>query len=226
MANPRTEKQARHWLNHYVSRKCNFKKPIRLNVSSFTDFVAEVTGWKVDVKLWRPEEGQGSLRGIILRDFQAKEALILISDTEKNNPCWKRFTTIKEVSHIFLKLDSHVECDDALVMVKNLQSVGQLTSDFMFTEDSIKRIAQLTGVSMTEEDIQAALATRNPHGVAEVSAVAAAREILLPHYLKPEVLNMSQNENKTLLEIADELKVPAFYLEKRLEEWHIPYKVD
>ena len=218
MPNPRTEKQARDVLNQYVARRCKNKYPKPLNVNKFIDFIAEVTKWDIVVEEF---DGMEHLRGLILKNTPAKKALIIIGNNFENNDCWKRFTAIKEVSHIFLSLESQIECDDGLVMLQSILDMGRLTSNYVFTESDIKVLAKAVGMELTEEDIQSAVSISNPHGVAEVSGVAAAIEILIPVCYKDQLRKDAVSMN--LNQMAARIKVPAYYLEHRLNQWRIPY---
>ena len=79
--------------------QCEYKIPLRINVGKFARVVSEQTGIEItSVEL--PD--MGSLRGMLYRPSE-KKAVVLISNSEPNNECWKRFTFIKEISHLFLE---------------------------------------------------------------------------------------------------------------------------
>lgn len=69
--------------------------PVAINTEAFEKTVAKETGYTIESAIVPMDE---HLRGMLIR--KNKHARILISD--QNNFCWKRFTFVKELSHLFL----------------------------------------------------------------------------------------------------------------------------
>lgn len=70
--------------------------PLTVNVGKLQRIISERTGVKI---ICEQSPKMIELRGMMVR-LENGDALVLISD--RNNECWKRFTIIKEISHLFL----------------------------------------------------------------------------------------------------------------------------
>lgn len=230
----RTVKQARIVLQFFIKDECSGKIPKAINTEKFIEYIAKKTGWQLDCQVI-PENMMSDLRGILLRNEGSKEALMLIS--EENSHCWKRFTSIKECCHLFLEHDAQVNCDNALEMAQALvlhtsfmpellppngnASREQSVIDFSIPlEELLKNVAEGdSGFTAESNEMEAILAKRNPHGVAETSAIVAAIEIMIPENHRS--LLAEKAKKSTLHEIASEWKVPRLILEYRLDGWGI-----
>jgi len=90
-------RKARDMRALFMQEHYGAKIPWAVNVQKFGRVVSEKTGWQVVSRVLPIPD---SLRGALIR-MPDHQALILIND--KNNECWKRFTFLKEVSHLFLE---------------------------------------------------------------------------------------------------------------------------
>ncbi len=108
------EQQAKEIRAKYLE-SCGFlKEPIPINASKLANFISEFTGIKIE-QVVIPDLNH--LRGMIVR-YKDNTAKVFLSD--QNNNCWKRFTFIKEVSHLFLETDPSKFNSDALKKASSL----------------------------------------------------------------------------------------------------------
>lgn len=220
----RVERQARDLYNYYIAEVG--RQPLAINSTRFAEFVAK----KCNYALKMVVAPMGNpLRGMILTKEKTtpKEALIFISDT--NNNCWKRFTVIKEISHLYLDHESNVNFDNALKVAQAVSRQAVFLPDFLPDngdaefEAILKKVLEKE-VKETIEDsaTEYVLSHVNSVGAAETGAVVFAIEIMIPIALK-DWIQQKLNSNLSLDEIADELKVPKIMLEYRLNQWFIAF---
>jgi len=164
-----------------------------------------------------------ALRGIILRDFTKKEALILVSG--KNNTCWKRFTAVKEACHLFLEYEDEDVCDNALEMAQALVLQTKYTGNFLpndyvdgFSGTLLEQIKST--ISENSDNIDESIIKKELYERHEASAVVAAIEVMIPEYHRSDLL--SKVKIHGLKELAETFKVPALILEYRLNGWGVP----
>lgn len=111
-------------------------KPLAVNTLKFQKVVEKETGYTIDSN---SVPNMGELRGMLIR-YPDKRALILIS--EENNECWKRFTFMKEISHLFLETESDCFNTDAFEQAKVLVDRGFGNED-LYRAEVIGAIAAL-----------------------------------------------------------------------------------
>lgn len=201
----RIVKQARSAINEYIRNKCDNKPYHTLDDLDFAKFIADSNDLKLNVKFG---SGMPALRGLILLSKKEKNATVLLSND--NNNCWKRFTLIKEICHLFLEHEHNIDNDDALKMAESLMLHVAFLPNFLPTchtdiKDEYKNF----------EDVL------NPLGAEETSAVVAAIEILIPVDTKAWIADWIE-EGCHLNDISLKLKVPNLILEHRLKEWCLP----
>lgn len=220
----RVERQARDLYNHYI--KEIGRKPKAVNSTKFAEFVAEKCGYSL--KMLVSPMGN-PLRGMILTKEKTtpKEALVFISDT--NNTCWKRFTVIKEISHLYLDHESDVNFDNALRVAQGVSRQAVFLPDFLPDNGDAEFEAILKKVleeevkeSIEDSATEYVLSHVNSIGAAETGAVVFAIEIMIPIALK-DWIKEQLSGNLSLDDIANELKVPKIMLEYRLNQWFIPF---
>jgi len=88
-------KQARE-IRAFFLEECSGRIPLKVNIGKLERVISEKTGVTIE-RHQSPKMTE--LRGMMVRR-ENDNALVLISD--KNTECWKRFTFIKEISHLFL----------------------------------------------------------------------------------------------------------------------------
>lgn len=222
----RVEKQSRELYNYYVKENLNNKQPLAINSTKFANFVADNRGYELTM-LTSPMDF--ALRGMILtkETTTPKEALIFISDS--NNTCWKRFTVIKEISHLYLDHESNVNFDNALKVAQGVSKQAVFLPDFLpdngdaeFEAELKKILEESTKEYIEDSATEYVLSHLNSIGAAETGAVVFAIEIMIPIALKEWIKQQLENQ-LTLDEIADQLKVPKIMLEYRLNQWFIPF---
>lgn len=218
----RTVKQARLALNLFISQECGGKKPLAINTKKFIDFIAKEMQWDLCFEIIPDMQ---ELRGMILKNTDKRKALILVS--EKNNTCWKRFTSIKESCHLFLEYEKNDQCDNALEMAQALVLQTQYTADFLpndYVDASGKTLFEQIKSTVSENtDINNVdnLAIRKVlHEKHEAAAVVAAIEIMIPEHHRERLLH--KLKDSSLKTLAKDFKVPALILEYRLNGWSIP----
>jgi len=220
----RTVKQARLALNYFISQKCGNQQPYAINTEKFINFIAEEMKWDLCVETI---PNMDALRGLIVKDKKNSKALILVS--EKNNTCWKRFTSIKESCHLFLEYEESDQCDNALEMAQALvlqtkYAAGFLPNDCIdgstdnfektLPEQIKATILEDIDVAISEPEFKKALYEKH-----EAAAVVAAIEIMIPEHHRQELLD--KYDEFGLRTLAEDLKVPSLILEYRLDDWAV-----
>jgi len=206
----RVVKQARSAINEYIRVKLNNIPYQTLNTEDFSKFIAESN--KLSLKI----EYGGSmpaLRGLILLNNDKSNSLVLLSD--ENNNCWKRFTLVKEICHIFLEHEHKIENDNALKMAEALMFHVAFLPNFLPTGDTSNLSKE---AEKDYETFEALLGKINPLGAEETSAVVAAIEILIPAICKDWISKWIE-QGCHLNDISSKLKVPNLILEHRLKDW-------
>lgn len=88
-------RQARK-MRAFFLEECSGRNPLKVNIEKLERVISEKTGVNI-IRYQSPKMSE--LRGMMIR-LENGDALVLISD--KITECWKRFTFIKEISHLFL----------------------------------------------------------------------------------------------------------------------------
>ncbi|MFK5975572.1 MAG: hypothetical protein QM493_03585 [Sulfurovum sp.] len=203
------EKQARTVFNDFRHKILQDKHPKAINTEQFIDFMAQETGYTINVFEVPMED---AFRGIVFKKTKEKEALILISD--KNNLCWKRFTVIKELCHVFLSEDYYIESSD---MDKIITAI---MNHVRYVPKLLPKSSHMSHIDDFEKEFERYLRTNNPIGASEEDAVTATIEILIPTIQKNWIEEDIKN-GISLYDIANQLKVPKVMLENRLNQWFI-----
>lgn len=216
----RTVKQARLALNFFIDHKCKGRRPLAINTRQFVECIAGAMDWSL---VFKSIPDMHALRGMILRDFTKREALILVSD--KNNTCWKRFTAVKEACHLFLEYEDEDVCDNALEMAQALVLQTKYTGDFLpndYVDGSSGTLLEQikSTISENSDNIDQSIIKKELHEKHEVAAVVAAIEVMIPEYHRSDLL--SKIEIDGLKKLAETFKVPALILEYRLNGWGVP----
>lgn len=207
-------------LEYYNS--CNRPPSIRYNTEKIIKAITAVSGY--DIAAVEVKEGHMQhLRGLLMTfesgaDFGSfvedrkhlephikfdvsqskKVALILLSSETYNNECWRRFTVIKEASHLFLEGD---------FLLEGTTNVAQLA----------KVLTDLKDASLNPQESNSSdekVYSRDYMGV------YAAMELLLPEsairtWMTHEVNVRKQNS----YQVASALKLPQKFVELRMVEW-------
>jgi len=178
--------EAREMRTKYLASCTGSRQPVAINTKKFATVVEEETGYGVESLVINDME---HLRGMIVR-FPQKKAIIFVSD--HNNDCWRRFTFIKEISHLFI--ETTPEC---------------------FNSDAYEQAKALVDQFQTPDDVSPA-SEKLLH--AEVSGIVAAMEIMIPDELIPYVAHLSNVDKMLPYAIASRLKVPQKYLEYKMRQ--------
>jgi len=209
----RIVKQTREVINDFCRTELHNKQYYVLNTSDFCDYIAKHKAIKIEIQ----ENGNmKTLRGMILSSSIEKKALVLLSNI--NNPCWNRFTLIKEVTHLFLEYEVEIENDNALLMAESLMDHVAFLPNFLPESTTCNHDNELLKELL--EKVELLMNKRNPIGAEETSAVVAAIEILIPVSSKIWIKEWIAR-GCYLNDISSKLMVPNLILEYRLKEWFI-----
>ena len=104
------------------------------------NIIQERTGWTITDRI---VPGLTHIRGMLARRPANKEALVLIADSDVNNECWRRFTFIKEISHLFLEDTEESYCNDALKLASTLVETEIETDRSLFMKEAIGVVAAI-----------------------------------------------------------------------------------
>lgn len=128
-------------------------------------------------------------------DPQLGVGFIAISDSVENNECWKRFTIIKEASHLYWE-------QEALKSKTDVEHLARAVVDM--------------GILEEPEGKNSDLFFRDHFGI------LAAMELLLPEQIfRPLFERKIIVEKKSAYSVAYELKVPKKFVEIRMAQWDI-----
>ncbi|MGI1671814.1 MAG: hypothetical protein K6L74_16030 [Neptuniibacter sp.] len=115
--------------------------------------------------------------------------LVLLSS--KCNPCWQRFTVIKEASHLLFEAEDLLESTDILELAKAVVEIPE----------------------PGKEDGNAELFYR------DYSGIVAALELLMPEAIRINVTHWVNVDKQTPYQVAEKLRIPEKFVEIRLDEW-------
>ncbi len=119
--------------------------------------------------------------------------LVILSS--KINDCWKRFTLIKEASHLLF------EADELITHSTDIQALAKAVVDIP---------------ALGRPDAQAELFVRDYAGI------AAALELLMPAHIKENVSHWVNVDKQTPYQVAEKLRIPEKFVEIRLNQWSLP----
>lgn len=207
---------ASHILDH-VYNESNYPQSVCLSTEAILAAVSAISGYKI-IKAEVPVPG-GRLRGqllpfengrifkdyIISKSLQQRipleeifdddqVALILLADSNTNNPCWARFTLVKEAAHLVLESDSLGKWSDITKLSLSLTS---------------QKFDSLEG-DMAEY--------LNREQAAEKLAVEI---FLCESRMKDWMQHQINVKCKSAYEIAKLLRVPERFVEQEISKWGI-----
>lgn len=226
----RIQRQAREVYNHFERDILKGKIPKAINALKFANYIAKQQGY--ELKVVTVDIGN-ALRGMILTKESTipKEALVFMSNSTSNNICWKRFTLVKEICHLFLEHEKDIKNDCALETAEALSQQSKFLPNFLPTNgkgdeirEIIKKIIEKKSKTSIGDDdpFECLMDLTNPIGAAETGAVVAAIEVMIPLRNK-EWIVAQMNNGMDISTLAEQLKVPKLMLEHRLKEWFIQY---
>lgn len=226
----RIQKQARAAYNYFEKDILKGEIPKAINAVKFANYIARQQGY--ELKVVTVDIGN-ALRGMILtkENTTPKEALVFISNSTGNNICWKRFTLVKEICHLFLEHEKSIKNDCALETAEALAHQSKFLPNFLPSNglgDQIREIVkkiieEKTQILIGDDDpLECLMDFTNPIGAAETGAVVAAIEIMIPARNR-EWIGTQMSNGMNISTLAEQLKVPKLMLEHRLKEWFIEY---
>ncbi len=131
--------------------------------------------------------------------FDKGVGLVLLSDA--NNPCWQRFTVIKEASHLYWESDNLLKSTD-------IGHLAKAVVDWKVSDDSDKSLA------LDPDNVE--LFVRDHFGI------LAALELLLPESSLRSWMEHEVNVKRlTTYQLAYTLKLPQRFVSIRMEQWGI-----
>jgi hypothetical protein len=177
---------AREMRAKYLGSLIGNVEPLPINTVKLANFISSETGIEIESCIV-PDLNE--LRGLLIRR-SPKNALVLIADSPTNNPCWQRFTFIKEVSHLFVE-----------------------------TPDSFSSDAWEQARVLVDREYMRSSGDNQQRFAYEICGVVAAIELLIPHEMKGRIAHMRNVEGKSNWAVASYFKVPEKFIEFRLREW-------
>jgi len=181
--------EARAMRTKYLESCTGSRQPVAINTEKFAKVVEKETGYSVESIIINDME---HLRGMIVR-FPEKKAIVFVSD--HNNDCWRRFTFIKEISHLFIETTPECFNSDAYEQAKALVDQYQTQDD---VSDESRKLLR-----------------------AEVIGLVAAMEIMIPNELIPYIAHLSNVEKMLPYAIASRLRAPQKFLEFKMRQHDI-----
>lgn len=182
--------QARTMRAKFLGENYGGRVPVAISTDKFARFIGKETGYTIESVI---VPDMVDLRGMLLR-YSAKKAVILISD--HNNECWRRFTYIKELSHLFLEKNPDDFNADALEQAKALVDIVQGLND---PPEEQKKLY-----------------------ISEITGIIAAMEIMIPEELLGYIAHLSNVDKMRPYAIAAKFKVPQKFIEHQMDKNNIP----
>lgn len=193
----------------------SYQPNIRLATEIILASISHLTGFQIVTRVI-PKDAMAELRGMLLTfetgsDFlayleakvpdpqfdvtgiTATQPVALIFVSSANNPCWYRFTLVKEAAHLV------IEREDLLLSTQVAHLVEAVVKSGSFASKN-------NSVLVNRED----------------AGVKAAIEIFMPDSSKPWVESQVNVKKAGPLQIAQQLMIPQRFVEQRFLEWGLP----
>lgn len=195
-----------------IYKDCDYPPAVQSNVSKILKAISTLSGFQI-ATIIVPKEDMPKIKGMILpfpdgNDFAAycekhphlkqhlkfehnggSAAIILVSS--ENNPCWERFTIVKEASHLYFE-------GSDLISYPVRDLARALTATPSLDEQS-------------EED--RVILER------ETTGIIAAIELLLPCGTKEWMEHKVNVEKYSSYQVAVHLKLPEKFVLNRMRQW-------
>ena len=211
-------KAVREVLNVLYGDSCRL--PVQFNTRKLIKAISAVTGYQIthgQIKnipelrgmLFRFESGD-HFRGYIDRHptlrshlnitdeclYADKVALILVSEDEENNECWRRFTVVKEAAHLLVEADELGNYTDVTRLANVLANTASLDQYESLSDEGRELLLR------------------------DYSGIEVAIQLFMPESTHKEWMTRQVHvEGKKPIDLAITLKLPQKFVEARMREF-------